>query len=83
MALRKQKTPTLADRMVSADLLRTSAIAQFDKAATDLEYAADEQADLAAEAFAEAELLVDLGNAANAASAANEKAARKIRALFS
>lgn len=83
MLKRKSNTaPSLNDRLANAQALRTAALASFESAVTDLEFAADEQNELAAEAQAEVSRLIALRDEARQAASDNKRAAEKIRALF-
>ncbi len=82
MKARKTITkPSLEERSLAASATAAAALSTFELAAADLDYAAEQQDAVAAEAQAEIDRLTLLRDGALDESARHEHAASKIRAL--
>lgn len=82
MALKKKAAPTIQDRLAAHNAAGVAAVAAFEKAANDLEAAAEGLRESALDAHIEAAALSALGDDAIEAARKNEASAAKIRELF-
>jgi hypothetical protein len=78
----KKKTVSVDDRLSAAAVASANATANFELAALELEAAAQEQREAAADAIVQAYRLNELAVQANDAAEKNERVASKIRDLF-